>query len=320
MTSKVKFLLNQFADGTSKALKDRALFRKYAIAWWRALRPISLVIAVVSCGVGIALAYADDRGHAVRAALVLVAGIALQSGVNLINDFFEFKQQNIADKIPDLAIFGSKRAFIEWIIFATGLGFFAVTVPIGIFLVVETGLPLLLLGIVGFVGGYFYTGEPFNYKRRGLGVLFVFFLMGVFMISGSYYAVAGVFAWQSILIGLPVSALVSFILLCNEIRDYEYDKEHGLQTLTQRIGLRPAIVIGFVLIAGAYLGPLVLARYGLFPHLYFIYVGLPFLVLPVKSMFVPPSGRKIIIPSVMVHHFVYGTAFVCTFMFPDVPV
>lgn len=291
-------------------------FKRYALAWWNAFRAISLIIALVSCALGTALAFRDGHRDPLRIILVLLAGLLIQSGVNLINDFFEFKQRNLEDKIPHLQIFGKTRETVEWFIFFSGLACFALAVPMGLYLAYKTGYPLLVLGIIGFIGGYFYTGEPFNYKRRGLGVVLVFFLMGVFMICGSYYAVSGFFQFRVFWISLPVSALVSLILLSNEIRDYEYDLRHGFKTLTARIGFAWGKGVFFFLALFAYAGTVFLYLAGYFPHLWFIWAGLPFLVNPVRSMLKKEGRRKKIIPDIMLHHLVFGALFISSYFLP----
>jgi 1,4-dihydroxy-2-naphthoate octaprenyltransferase len=278
-------------------------------AWLKALRPASLVIAGFSCFLGVALAWRDGRGNLLNAVLVLGAGIVLQAGVNLVNDFFEFKQRRVDDKIPYLAVFGAERDLLEWFIFLTGLACFAVVVPVGLFLAWRTGWPLLALGAVGFVGGYFYTGEPFNYKRRGLGVVFVFFLMGVFMVAGSYYATAGMLSMLPVWASIPVSILVSLILLTNELRDFEPDSRHGIRTLTVRIGYPAAAGVYLALLVLAYAGPWVLAAFALFPWPVLTLAALPFAVAPTVLVLRRSSPRGPLIPLVMLHHLAFGALY-----------
>jgi len=272
----------------------------------RALRVPSLVIAAFSCGLGVVLAYRDGRGDALASILVVGSGLVLQAGVNLVNDFFEFKQRRIGDKIAHLRIFGPERRHLEWLIFLAGLGCFAAVGPVGLFLAWRSGWPLAALGAVGFVGGYAYTGEPLNYKRRGLGVTLVFFLMGVLMVSGARYAVAGDLTRATLLVSLPVSCLVSMILLANELRDEEEDRGHGIRTLTVRWGLRAARILFFGLLAAAYAGSFLLASAGLLHRPWLVLAALPAAVPPSVLVFAPAARRRPIIPLVMLHHLLYG--------------
>jgi 1,4-dihydroxy-2-naphthoate polyprenyltransferase len=283
-------------------------------AGWKALRPPSLVIAGFSCLLGIVLGFRDGSRDWINAAAALVAGLCLQAGVNLVNDFFEFKQRKIDDKLAHLRIFGDERERVEWLIFCAGLLVMAAAGPIGLFIAWRTHWGVVILGLVGFAGGFFYTGEPLNYKRRGLAVPIVFFLMGMFMIAGSYFAVRRTLTWDSIWVSIPVSTLVSLILLANELRDFEADSRHGIRTLTVRIGYRPALALFFALLAAAYAVSAVLAVCGLMPSLRLIFFALPFAVPPAVVAFREPSRRMVIIPLMMLHHLVFGGLFALTYV------
>ena len=298
------------------ALVRVAVDRRAWAAWWNALRPASLVIALVSCGLGAALAWRDGRGDGVATVLVLAAGMVLQAGVNLVNDFFEFKQRRVDDKAAHLGMFGPQRQVVEWFIFLTGLACFAAVVPAGLYLAWRSGWPFAALGAAGLVGGYAYTGEPLNYKRRGLGVPLVFLLMGVLLVAGSYYAVARTLTVRAVTASLPVSALVSLILLSNELRDYEPDSRHGIRTLTVRVGYRASSVLYLVLLASAYLGTGALALADRAPQLLIAAAALPFAVPPTLLVFAPHERRQGIIPRVMLHHLVFGGLFTAAFIIP----
>ena len=298
------------------ALIRLAFDRRTWKAWWKALRPASLVIALVSCGLGAALAWRDSRGDAVATILVLAAGMILQAGVNLVNDFFEFKQRRVDDKIAHLGMFGPERQLVEWFIFLTGLACFAAVVPAGLYLAWRSGWPFAALGAAGLVGGYAYTGEPLNYKRPGLGVPRGLFLMGVLLVAGSYYAVARALSVRVVLDSLPVSALVSLILLSNELRDFEPDGRHGIRTLTVRVGYRASSVIYLVLLASAYLGTGALALSVHDPRLLITTVALPFAVPPTVMVFQSHERRQGIIPRVMLHHLVFGGLYTAAFLIP----
>ncbi len=123
---------------------------------------------------------------------------------------------------------------------------------IGVYLVLAVGWPLLLLGVIGLVGAYGYTGAPIDYKSQGLGVVLVFWLMGVLMVCGSYYAVSGQWSAQAFWLSLPISMLSSALLLSNELRDLDEDRAQGIATLSVRIGFKPALALYLVLLLGVY--------------------------------------------------------------------
>lgn len=288
---------------------------RLALDWraWRAgikaARLPSLVIAGFSCAVGAVLAWRDGRGDAVNAAVMIAAGLALQAGVNLVNDYFEFRQKKVQDKVSSYGFSPEDRRFLELLVFLVGLALFGFSGLAGLFLAWRSGWPVLLFGLVGWASGFFYTGEPLNYKRRGLAVALVFFFMGVFMIPGAYFAVAGTFSWDTVVAAVPVSFLISLILLANELRDFESDARFGIRTLTVRIGYRRAILLYVVLLLGAYASPAVLYAVGYFSRLPLVYLGVAAAVPPFLLMRKPPQRRGAIIPLVMLHHLVYGVAY-----------
>ncbi|HET6450401.1 MAG TPA: prenyltransferase [Spirochaetia bacterium] len=275
-------------------------------AGFKALRMPSLVIAAFSCALGIVLAYRAHRGDLINAACVMVAGLAIQAGVNLVNDFFEFRQKKVGDKISDYGFAAADRQLLEVLIFLVGLAFFGVSGLIGLFLAWRSGWPVLLFGLVGWLSGFFYTGEPFNYKRRGLAVTLVFFFMGIIMIPGAAFAVSGLFSWESVVAAVPVSFLISLILLANELRDFESDVRFGIRTLTVRIGYRNGVITMAGLLAAAYLSPAVLRVLGGYPGFPLVWLAAPFAVPPFLLARRAPERRSPIIPVVMLHHLVYG--------------
>lgn len=276
----------------------------------KALRPFSFTIAAVSCGLGIALAARDGVLVPWQGALVFVAGILLQAGVNLVNDFFEFKTDRLDNKQAELGVHGAQRSAVEWSIYLVGLACFLATAIIGIVLVARVGLPLLWLGVAGLLGAYFYTGEPLNYKRRGLAVILVFFLMGVLMIAGSYYASSGAWDPRVAWLSIPVSALVSLLLVSNELRDWEDDTRHGIRTLTVRAGYDRGVRIYWSLVALAYGSAILLWLRGLLPAPWPLLLSLPALRAPVRFLRAPHGARRPLPPLTARFHLVFGTLYV----------
>lgn len=125
-------------------------------AGFRALRMPSLVIPGFSSALGVVLAYHDGRGDLLNSIAVIVAGLVLQAGVNLVNDFFEFRQKRVEDKVSNLGFSEDDRQFLEVLIFLVGCALFGFTGLLGLFLAWRSGWPVLLFGLIGWIGGFFY--------------------------------------------------------------------------------------------------------------------------------------------------------------------
>lgn len=213
----------------------------------KALRPFSLPVALVTCGLGIAAGNHFQTLNINIVFLILLAGIFLQAGVNLINDHADIKNPITHKELnqKDIRNIGFNYK-------AGWLCFFLCSI-IGLYLVSQVGEFLLILALIGGCGALFYTTEPINYKRRGLGVILVFFFMGILMVYGAFFAATGVHHLYVIIISLPVSFLTSALLLSNELRDHASDKKEGLKTLTVRLGYNAGktlyiscIILGFI--------------------------------------------------------------------------
>ncbi|WP_428033505.1 prenyltransferase [Amphritea sp.] len=200
---------------------------KYSLG--RALRPFSFSVALITCLVGIVSASELPGFSYLAALMIMVAAVLLQAGVNLINDHADL--QRLHSRIVRDRVIRN---------FRLGLCCFLLAAAIGIYLISYAGLGLLALLMVGLAGALGYTVEPVNFKRRGLAVVLVFWLMGVLMVCGSYYILAGELSWLVFWRSLPVSLISSLLLLANEIRDIESDRAAGMRTLTVRIGLNNA--------------------------------------------------------------------------------
>ncbi|MCU7945130.1 MAG: prenyltransferase [Candidatus Thiodiazotropha sp. (ex Cardiolucina cf. quadrata)] len=246
-----------------------------------AMRPFSLVVAIATCGLGISLALIDHGEDGWLAWLVLTAGLLLQIAVNLINDYPDLENATL-----DLATQRSIRrnAKIGWAVML-------LAVAIGLYMVSIRGYPLLLLGLVGVAGAWGYTGGKVNYKQRGLGIILVFLLMGVLLIGGSYYVLTGRYTMEVFWLSLPFSLLSSLLLLSNELRDFESDRDAGIRTLIVRIGYDSGVRLYYLLVSLVYLICALLFWSGMLPGLLMLLVTSVALIGPISQLKSSPAQR-----------------------------
>ena len=103
------------------------------------------------------------------------------------------------------------------------------------------------------IDSYAYTGEPFVYKRRGLGALLSFILMGPLMVLGTYMVFTGEVSLWPIILTTPAALMIPLLMLSNEIRDYERDEDLEIRTLTVILGEKAgrALFISLIVISYA---------------------------------------------------------------------
>lgn len=268
---------------------DLSLNTGWITQYVKALRLLSLTLALGGTTSGILAArragyIAFSGSDVVRAIpliiVVTIAGLALQTGANLINDYFEgsFKYRQPGrpvrrrgmtqaaalrdQELRRYRFLGRERTAFDILVFTTGLGLMGLASVIGLYLVWLSGWGMLLIGLVGVLGCYAYTGEPFVYKRRGLGAVLSWVLMGPLMNLGAWYPFGGGWSWYPILIGLPLSFLVPALMVSNEMRDFRRDRRVAAGTLSTRIGPALTRLLYSALLAASFLSAigLVLGR------------------------------------------------------------
>lgn len=226
---------------------------------WIALRPLSLSLSLSSTTLGILFAYRDggiqfDKGShdALNIVLVSLAGMAVLSCANLINDFYEgsFKYHRPNEKTYRFLSYD--RTLFDMLVFFTSLSCLAFTAIIGLYLMFTKNMNLFWIGFIGMLGSYAYTGEPFVYKRKGLGALFSLILVGNLMVLGSYMVFIPNPTLRPVIQALPASLMIPLMMMSNEIRDYHRDRDLGIKTATVIFGLDFGYRVYRGLLVGAY--------------------------------------------------------------------
>lgn len=240
-------------------------------AWLSTLRIRTLPAAAVPVLVGAAHAYHVARDGAFVFAWLpfvaaLVSALFIQIGTNLANDYFDHKHG-----VDDARRAGPKRASASGLLKPThvrnaALGAFALAAVLGMYLIWWAGWPILVIGLLALISGWFYTAGPKPLGYLGLGDVFVFLFFGPVAVMGTVFVLArdafgGVAVWMpALFLGIEVGLLSTAILVVNNLRDRPTDAVTGKRTLAVRIGDRASQVeytlligLAFVLAGLAYL-------------------------------------------------------------------
>jgi 1,4-dihydroxy-2-naphthoate polyprenyltransferase len=245
-------------------------------AWWLAIRPATLTASAAPVLVGTGAAWADGKFALGPALAALVGAALLQVGANFANDVFDFERG--ADNADRL---GPQRATQQGWISAAQMKramwlAFAGATAVGLYLTAVAGWPVLALGLLSIAAAYLYTGGPKPYGYLGLGDLAVFVFFGFGAVAGTYYVQALSVSTLALLASIPIGALATAILVVNNLRDIETDARAGKNTLAVRLGDGPTRGYYLLLLAVAYLVPLLLWWRGLAS----LWALLPWLSLP----------------------------------------
>lgn len=256
-----------------------------------ALRLFSLAVALISCSLGILLGWDPSNPRPALALLLLAGGLLAQAGMNLINDVEDLTQIPAAERSQQTRQKIHRNKHLGWLAFG-------LAALIGAYLISMRGWPLFaILSLSAFLA-LNYNAGPLNFKHRGIAIVQVFILMGPVMVLASYYVMSGDFSVQALWLSLPVSLLISLLLLSNEIRDYEDDMRDRVRTFSTRIGQARAQQLYWLLIFAAVALVLIFAWHGWLNKVALIL--LPLALLPTlkhhlyandKRKLTPLSGR-----------------------------
>ena len=234
---------------------------------WEVVRPFSFTASLLPVSVGGAIALGQGRMHWPLFVAALLGGLGLHIGTNVINEIYDVRHGIDSITSPRMSMAILKGRISERGAFLVAWSGFILALVMGIFLTLHRGWPIVLLGLIGFIGGYFYTAPPFQYKYRALGLPLVFLLMGPLMVVGAYYAVTGTFDASLLVVSLPVGLLVTAILHGNEWRDVAEDTRHGFTTFSAQVGRDAAHWVYVMLVLGAYVAVGLAVMVGALPKL-----------------------------------------------------
>ncbi len=245
-------------------------------AWILAARPKTLPAAAGPVLVGSSVAFSDDLFSLLPALAALLGALLLQIGSNFANDYFDFfKGADTDERLGPTRVTATgliTPAELRWGMVVV----FGLSALVGLYLIYVGGWPILAIGVAAIVAAIAYTGGPFPFGYHGLGELFVFIFFGLVAVVGTYYVQALTVTSVVTLASVPVGALVTNILVVNNLRDIETDASAGKRTLAVILGRKGTRIEYVALLAVAYAVPLAFAVLGQFPF----WVLLPWLTLP----------------------------------------
>ncbi|MGI8984218.1 MAG: 1,4-dihydroxy-2-naphthoate polyprenyltransferase [Acidimicrobiales bacterium] len=203
--------------------------------WFQGARPRTLGAAVspVLVGTAVASRYGDVVWW--RALACLLLAVALQVGVNYASDYSDgVRGVDTQRRGPVRLVAGGlaspaavKRAALLSLA-AGGL--------VGIVLAVAVDWRLVIVGAVSILAAGLYSGGPKPYASSGLGEVMVLVFFGFVATGGSAFVQLERVPWLAVAAAVPVGLLACAILLVNNLRDVDSDRDTGKRTLAVRVG------------------------------------------------------------------------------------
>lgn len=187
----------------------------------------------------VALAYAFYQGYSdwsLSALLVLIA-VSAQIASNIVNDLIDYRKGADTDERKGPLRPLSKGLVSEREVKVALALSLLVLVLSGVAVMAQTTWWLALVGVAVVCGLWAYSGGPYPLSYRGWGEVAVLVFFGWIPTIVSYYVLTGILYEPTLYLLATSIGLASVnILVVNNYRDVEEDRQVGKRTLIVRLG------------------------------------------------------------------------------------
>lgn len=227
-------------------------------AWVIASRPRTLPASIAPVIVGTALAVQAGALKPLAALAALFAALMIQIGSNFANDLGDYRRGT--DRLGRV---GPTRVTTAGLLAPEQVQMgmyvvFGLAAASGLYLIKLGGWPILIVGILSILAAVAYTAGPLPFGYYGLGDVGTFVFFGLVAVAGTYYVQAHAVTPAVWLSAVSMGALVTAILVVNNIRDADTDRQAGKRTLAVLLGRRGARIEYLLMLALAYTVPIIL--------------------------------------------------------------
>jgi 1,4-dihydroxy-2-naphthoate polyprenyltransferase len=308
--------------------------REWLSIWWEGIRPAYLTISLLPVVLGSVAAWTQSislktpRGNfsPIKFVITIIAVLLLQMSAHLINDYYDYLKGIDTNNslgpggLIQQGLIKPDRVLVAGLI-ALGLGALS-----GVLVAVSGGWPIFVLGLIGVLAAYFYSGKPKGLSSLVLGEIVCFFIFGPLITIGSYMVQTGHLDRIVYIYGISLGLLATAFIHLNNMRDTGSDAPAGKHTLASLLGLHLSRALYVILVLGAY-APIValgLPRHA--PHLLLIVLWtLPVLVIVITTVIrttSPASMHKAMLETLKLETFftiLLIVALVVTALLPVLP-
>lgn len=267
------FQYSEMKNPRARTYLDKLKIKPWLSTPWLIVRTFRLpfvIATILPVLLGVMIAFNAGFFNPGLLALTLAGAVLIHMGLNVMNDYFDFKAGTDDINTTPTPYSGGSRVLQYGLLSPTSLfsissGAYLAGAIIGIYIVLTRGLPVLFIGIAGLLISLVYTAPPLKLVYRGLGEFAVAIGFGPILVLGSYFVQSQRFDLAPILASVIPGVLVMLILYVNEIPDVIWDDEASKRTLVARFsesGVRKGYIVS---IAAVYASILLAIVAGIFP-------------------------------------------------------
>ena len=211
-------------------------------SWIEATRLRTLPVSTAGVVIASGCAYSDGSFKWQPALLCFLFAVLAQVASNFANEYFDYV--NGSDKKGRE---GFRRGVTEGDITPRAMlcatfGTLAAACAVGCCLIPFGGWQLIPIGVVVAVFALAYSAGPYPLSRVGLGDVAVLVFFGFVPVCLTYYVQTGEITGNVVAASAAVGLMGCNVLIVNNYRDMEDDREAGKRTTVVRFGRRAAAI------------------------------------------------------------------------------
>ena len=234
--------------------------------WFMELRPSFLLLSFVLVPIGTAIAWHEGSFSALYFMLSQAGMLLAHIGVNVLNDYFDYKS-TLDLRTKRTPFSGGSGILPAQLleprgVYILGVVSLLLAALIGAYFIAVHGWAFLPIMVIGSLSAYFYSPRI---SRWWLGEFLAGLNFGLLAVLGSYFAQTGHYSWEAVVAGLPCSFLTANLLLLNEFPDLEADRQVGRRNLVMALGRRRGAWLYTILLVCTYLSIILGVGFGLMP-------------------------------------------------------
>lgn len=217
----------------------------------------------------------------VNGVLAVVGAVIFHASGNIMGDYYDYvngvdgEEKTGPIRLLVTGYFQPKTILIY------GLAVLAGGIILGIYLMLQSGLPLLFIGLLGILCSIFY----YKLKYIALGELVIFISFSQLIGLGVVYAMTSQLVWSSLLVVAPIGLLVVSILHANNTRDLVLDKQANIKTQAIILGIDGSKVFYQTLMLTPYILVALIVKFQLLhPYSFAVLLSFPLALKGIKKM------------------------------------
>ena len=228
--------------------------------------PTAIAPVLVATG----LAHHDGVFAALPAALAFLAGWLIQFAGVVTDNYSNLLREPDDREHPELVQAVASGLLSLNTLRNTIIASYGLAVLAGFALLAMAGWPVIVIGLLSILASWAYSAGPWPFGRYGLADPLFFLFFGTMSVIGTYYVqaatVLGPENWRealpltAVVASLPIGALITNILIIDDIRDRDFDVVKGKNTVAVRFGRHWSRAEFLCLLVFAYLMPFWLWR------------------------------------------------------------